>query len=113
MPLRVSISTGVHITIVSNKCFKFFLVLYMCISDVRVERNHFERVVYRLIGKVLYVFNFVSGKQGDQSSETNTEERFLEPSVPSPPTTGYIMAQKLLSKEQTQGKFSSLASVLF
>ncbi|XP_056018280.1 Golgi-specific brefeldin A-resistance guanine nucleotide exchange factor 1-like isoform X3 [Ostrea edulis] len=42
------------------------------------------------------------GKQGDQSSETNTEERFLEPSVPSPPTTGYIMAQKLLSKEQTQ-----------
>lgn len=35
---------------------------------------------------------------------TGVEESVPEPSVPSPPTTGYVMAQKLLSKDQTQGK---------
>lgn len=44
----------------------------------------------------------VDGKQPDQSAVTGVEESVPEPSVPSPPTTGYVMAQKLLSKDQTQ-----------
>lgn len=46
----------------------------------------------------------VAGKRPDQSAVTGVEESVPEPSVPSPPTTGYVMAQKLLSKDQTQGK---------
>ncbi|XP_061196225.1 Golgi-specific brefeldin A-resistance guanine nucleotide exchange factor 1-like isoform X2 [Saccostrea echinata] len=42
------------------------------------------------------------GRQTVQSSQTVTENGVLESSVPSPPTTGYVMAQKLLNKEQTQ-----------
>lgn len=45
-----------------------------------------------------------AGKRPDQSAVTGVEESVPEPSVPSPPTTGYVMAQKLLSKDQTQGK---------
>ncbi|XP_078316966.1 Golgi-specific brefeldin A-resistance guanine nucleotide exchange factor 1-like isoform X2 [Crassostrea virginica] len=44
----------------------------------------------------------IDGKQPDQSSVTGMEESVPESSVPSPPTTGYVMAQKLLSKDQTQ-----------
>lgn len=52
----------------------------------------------------LHLYTPVAGKQPDQSAVTGVEESVPEPSVPSPPTTGYVMAQKLLSKDQTQGK---------
>lgn len=56
----------------------------------------------------LHLYTPVTGKQPDQSAVTGVEESVPEPSVPSPPTTGYVMAQKLLSKDQTQGKSNCL-----